>query len=97
MCALSIRSRGFSFVLLGMADYTIFDDRHHTSSFLEPDRINLEEDLFWFTILIHHNWERFGGVHYGDGVRVACSIHMLLDQEADSADFQTGAKNSCHL
>lgn len=30
-------------------------------------------------------------------MRAACSIHMLLDQEADSSDSQTGAPNSCHL
>lgn len=46
MCVHSIRSRGFSVVLFGMAAYTIFDDRHPTSSFLVPNRINLKEDLF---------------------------------------------------
>lgn len=53
-CAHGINSCGFSVVLLGMADYTVFDDSHRTSSFLVPNRINLEEDLFWFTLLVCH-------------------------------------------
>lgn len=57
MCALSTSSRGFSVVLFGMADYTIFEDRRGTSSFLVPNRINLEEDLFWLTILVCHMGE----------------------------------------